>query len=270
MVGKLFRYEFGAFFRAVLPFQILMPAAALLLRIIQIFESESTAYDIVFRSSLIMFIITIAVAAVMVFVTAISRFYKNLFTAEGYLSFTLPVTVGSHIFAKLSVALLWILITLGTILVSVAIATFGDVLYELIDAFLYLVKYFITHADADFYLLIVELLLVVVSAIVMGLMLFYTCICIGQLAKKNRIVAAFGAYFGYYVITQVIGTIFLVLIMTCEPFRTFISDFINIFENNEIGLIHFALTSVTVLFAALSSLYLFISHRIMTRRLNLE
>lgn len=41
----------------------------------------------------------------------ITRFYKNMLSDEGYLSFTLPVTVGQHLISKLLVMLSWQILT---------------------------------------------------------------------------------------------------------------------------------------------------------------
>ena len=185
MVGKLFKYEFLAFMRAVLPFQILMPSAALLLRIVQIFESDTAAYNTVFTSSLVMFIISIAVALVMTFATAITRYYKNLFTYEGYLSFTLPVTERAHILTKLSVSVLWIIISVFVIIASISIATMGEVFVELCKAVAYMTEYLFTHGKWDFVFFIIEFVILAICLISTALLLFYGCITVGQLAKKN-------------------------------------------------------------------------------------
>ena len=60
-------------------------------------------------------------------------------------------------------------------------------------------------------LLIAESIIAVAAVIIYELLLFYACISVGQLARKNRILAAFGAYFAWYIITQIFGTIFVIL-----------------------------------------------------------
>ena len=270
MVGKLFKYEFLSFMRAVLPYQILMPSAALLLRIVQIFESDTAAYNTVFISSLVMFIISIAVALVMTFATAITRYYKNLFTYEGYLSFTLPVTESAHIFAKLSVSVLWIIISAFVIIASISIATMGEVFVEICKAVAYMTEYLFTHGKWDFVFFIIEFVILAICLVSTALLLFYGCVTVGQLAKKNRILAAFGAYFGYYVITQILGTIFIAIYATSEAFRDFLSRIVDLLSEYPIDALHIFMWIGIVFAALLGTLYFTISHRIMSRRLNLE
>ena len=64
------------------------------------------------------------------FIIGIVRFYKNLFTGEGYLSFTLPVTPGQQLFTKALVSFLFSVITIIVILVSSIIAMGTDVSYR--------------------------------------------------------------------------------------------------------------------------------------------
>ena len=55
-------------------------------------------------------------------------------------------------------------------------------------------------ANGLFY--IIEVLLLILVAIICGYLLIYACISIGQLARKNKILAAVGVYFGYSVVLQ--------------------------------------------------------------------
>ena len=60
-------------------------------------------------------------------------------------------------------------------------------------------------------ILIVEFVLLVLSAEIYNVLLYYTCISIGQRAKKNRIFMAVLVYFAYYVIVQILSTVAVII-----------------------------------------------------------
>ena len=83
MVRKLIKHEMNAFARSMLPMEIILLGMAVLTRFVQLFETESSAYNTVRTSSIVMFVIAIVVCLVMTVVVSIRRFYVNLFSSEG-------------------------------------------------------------------------------------------------------------------------------------------------------------------------------------------
>ncbi len=267
MVKKLFKYEFIHYLKSLLPFGSILLVIALFSRIIQFFDNGSKAYNIIFISSVVMYVIGIILCLIMCFVTAITRYYKNLFTAEGYLTMTLPVTENQHIFTKLITAFSSVLITFVNILLSFCIITLGEPLVEVYKAAAYLMKWCYEHNATDTILITFELIIYVCLAVLYMLMLFYSCITIGQLAKKNRILAAFGVYFGYYVLTQILGTVFMILIVTTDLME-YIS---NLFSDiTEIQVMEYAFGGASVFSIILTCIFYVVCQKIIRYRLNLE
>jgi hypothetical protein len=270
MVGKLYKYEILYYLQSLLPIQLLIPVMALLNRIIQIFETDTDGYDLIFGSSVSIFIIAILVCYVMNFVSAITRFYKNLFTAEGYLTMTLPVSETQHIFVKLTTAILFFGLTILNTLISVSIITSGEFLLELFKAIGYTVKLVceqVGTVNMVFY--IIEFILLVICSVASSLLLYYGCITIGQLAKKNRVAAAFGVYFIQYFITQVIATALTVSIRTMPKFYENIVEFFAVNLDVQ-GIIHVVFGASIVVSVALGAVYFLVSKYIMKNKLNLE
>ena len=140
MVKKLLKYEFISYLRTLVPMYIILLAIGTLNRFIQIFENEHFSYNIVFSSSVAALVVASMVCGVMTMVMGVVRFHKNLYTSEGYLSFTLPVTTGQHIFAKLVMVIAFTFIGLFVIFTSASIAMLGDVLVEAFRAIGYILK----------------------------------------------------------------------------------------------------------------------------------
>ncbi len=269
MVRKLFKHECIYYVRTLLPMELIFLGLAILNRLIQLFETNQTGYRILFTSSVIMLTVAGVVCAVMTVAVAVVRFYRNLYSNEGYLSFTLPVTYEQHILVKLLAAILFTVITLIVGILGVSIATLGSVGVELWKAGAFLLGKAYDVIGAHIFLYAFELLLFLLLTTATGLLLLYACVTVGQMAKKNRILASFGAYFVYYIFTQIVGTVLVIVgtvVLPNLPWEK-ISDWIGK---------HIYLTTHTacwigiVFAAALGLVYYLITRAVMHKKLNLE
>ena len=113
MLGKLMKHEFRATARIMLPVMGAMAALALLanlsIRGLAGNLSDIPMLRILFTLIIIFFSVAVVATAVMSLVIMVSRFYRNLLKDEGYLMFTLPVSVHELIWSKLIVSLVWFL-----------------------------------------------------------------------------------------------------------------------------------------------------------------
>ncbi len=272
MVKKLFKHEILAYLRVVIPVQIILLGVAVLGRIIQFFETDTTAYDIVNGSSIFAFVVAIMVTLLMTTVFSIVRFYRNLFTGEGYLSFTLPVTPTQHLTVKLLTAALSQIVNIVVAVVAVCIITAGDVLTEVIRAGVYLWNTVVTQlADNAFHLwlYLAEGILMLLAAELASVLFYYLCIAIGQLFKKNRVLASVGVYFGFYIVTQVLSTIVMILLAFLQE-TPWLQDIMKFIEGHPFATVHIVLCGLLVACLVLGVVYFLVTRRIITRRLNLE
>lgn len=118
MLGKLIKHEIKATGR-VIPFLYLAIAALGLVSYLGL-KLNSNAVGVVacvfmILGSVAVYVATLALIAV--------RYYKSMFSSEGYLTMTLPVSTGKILFTKSLVSFLWILASMlvmaGSIFVSV-------------------------------------------------------------------------------------------------------------------------------------------------------
>lgn len=270
MVKKLFKYETVAWMRGMFPMYAILLGISLLGRIIQIFEdSSNVAYNIFFISSIVVYCITIIVCLVMTAIFAITRFYKNLFTSEGYLSFTLPVTTSGHLFTKLSTAFMFSIISAAVIFLSFFIFMFGDAFNEVMKAASYLSRLALENLGTHYVFYAIEIIMIMLMSCVQEYLLFYACISVGQIARKNRILAAFGVYFGYYFALQMLGTLFIVFATLNNDILQRIYQFI-VGNFTVYAFYHVLLCGVLLISVLLSCLYYFVAHHMIKKKLNLE
>ena len=273
MVRKLFKHELKAYLHVMLFVWLGMLGVSVFSRIVQFFEQDSTVYNIVFVSSIVVYVIGLAVCFAFPFVFAIVRFYKNLFTGEGYLSFTLPVTPFQHIWVKVATATLIQVATVVVMLLSGAVLSAGEVLIEIFKAcgyILNLIHIELPELSVHLLLYIFELILMFMVANASSLLLYYTCICIGQLSKKNRILTAVGVYFGYYFVCQILQTIAIVIFTLVRDWSWLTEPLVKLVDQHPYLFVHLLLLSVSLVTAGLGAIYFVITHTIMRKKLNLE
>ena len=269
MVKKLFKHELDAYTRTVVPMYLVLLGVALIGRFVQFFESESDAYMILFGSSTVAFVISAVACVVLTTFFCIKRFYSNLFSYEGYLSLTLPVTSTQHILVKNTVAVLAEIATLLMIFVSTCVFTLGDVCVELFKASGYLTKVFYQTFGGQSTLIIIEAIVAVLLAVAGSMMVFYACIAIGQRAKKNRVGAAIGVYFIYYLIYQAIGTFFIILFTVFYDAWN-LEQFVQYLTNHPDAAMHLYLGIFIFIGLVLYIVGFIVTKRTMDRKLNLE
>ncbi len=269
MVKKLFKHEIRAYLRVMPLIYIIIVAMSVFGRVIQFFENDGLVYNIVSGFAFLTYGVSIFVALFFTKIFAVVRFYKNLFTAEGYLTFTLPVTPTQHIAVKVLTAVMFDVLTFVVVLASGCIISFGELLVEIFKAAGYIINELFKLIGFHSIAYALELVAIILLAGISGYLLYYTFISIGQLFKKNRILAAFGAYFVYYIIMQVISTIFTV-------FAALFGDKLPweqigvLVEAHPYATVHIALCFLILMSAAFSLLYFVIIKLIIRKKLNLE
>lgn len=267
MVGKLIKYDFQSYFRILLPVQLILLGVAAVNRCVQLFENpDSSVYSSIFVSSLVLYCIAIVVLLVMTVILSIVRFYQGMYSNEGYLNHTLPVTPAQHITAKLLTSLLFYFGSLLAIFVSFIVITLGDVNIEVFKAFFYLVKVFFAELGVQGAAYVLEAILALLSLRITTFLLYYFCISVGQLVSKKKILLAFGVYFGLYVLSQIIGTAFIILISISPEWIENIFEWLT--DHAQIAA-HLYLTGAFVTEAILGTVYFLFTEHIMRKKLNL-
>ena len=112
MLGKLLKYEYKATSRYFIGLYIVLALLTIGNKIMLIIEDTSDVQlrvvDILFGIIMASYVIAIIAIAVATVVLMLRRFYFNMLKDEGYLTFTLPATVGQHIASKMIVCITWV------------------------------------------------------------------------------------------------------------------------------------------------------------------
>lgn len=270
MVRKLFKHEFIYYFRTFGLFLPIVLIFGIMTKIFSLFDDDKVIVQIALNSSIALLVISCATLLVLAFVVGIVRFYKNMYTSEGYLTFTLPVTNSQHIFVKLISAFAGEICCFFTVFIALCIAIPGETLVSMFKDFAETIRDIGAHiGTAHLTGYIIEIVAMLLVAPLFAMLLSYACITVGQLAKKNRIITAVGVYFIYYVATQVISTVFIMSITILGEAGA-LDGMAEWIVYHPLESIHIGFSIGFVFFAALSAIFWLITQKLMTKKLNLE
>ena len=219
MVGKLMKHELRAIFRVLMWFMIAVALLSVLMRVtlelVHPFSGPVVVGSSAIGLTLMRFSITsfwyLSVAALSCAgsVMCLVRFFKSLFTGEGYMTFSLPVTPTQLLVSKFLSAFIVTISCLVEIALSVLIAVpfeefsilWNDISFVLpeISAFLSAEPLFTT-----------ELVLLLVVMIPMGLVYLFLIASIGQLFTKGRVIITIALYYGASFLIGIVLSVLLI------------------------------------------------------------
>ncbi len=273
MVKKLLKYDFRSVSRLVFPFTLAVFAASLLgtvaLKTMILITDDGfqppwpAVVSIIIGGICVILIIATGLAIIAfstgTVIMSYARYYTNCFTDEGYLTFTLPVKTSTQLHAKIINTFLWFLYS-GFISVfcvffilsfGTSSAFFNTEIYKTILDILKSVFF------EDLHLYIIEYLFLGLLGVLYNIVLIFACITIGSIvAKKQKVLAAIGIYYGTNLILSIPMNIFSVFILMLN-------------ENNPAFIPHAYCILYSILFIVLGLVAYFFCRHLLQNKLNL-
>ena len=189
MLGKLLKYEFRATARLFLPIYAAIAILAGLMLLLRALPDDATGVSFLTFMVGLLYVVAAFGLVVTTVVVLVSRFYKNLLGAEGYLMFTLPVTTGQNILAKLIPAMCW---TVGSSLLCFLVVILQDFLSGGVPIR-------IPNGETAGFILLMLL------ALAAFILFCYMCMAIGQTFNEHKFLASVGAFIIIQLVLQILG-----------------------------------------------------------------
>ncbi len=230
-------------------------------------RGNSLAPTIGFFSYFLVYAIGIVVLSVLSLLYFFVRFYRNLYTDQGYLMHTLPVESSDLLISKAAVAMIWrgICILVCCIAVIMLLYSMGgpEAWGELVNAFRE-----IHMSSGQAILVIILILLGIVGSLAFDVSKGYAAISIGQQMGKNKVLWCVGCYIGLNVLVSLITNIVT---------ETVTFSLVRMGETNTLANLETAENTVLLIFliidlamlAASAGLYA-LSNHFMKNKLNLD
>ena len=279
MLGKLLKHEFKATARLFFPVFILVTAISVAVRFLidilhdinydgtQAGEIFSVIIAFIFGAALVIGIICLILSGPAI---SLYRFYKNVYTDEGYLTNTLPVKPVSILASKLITGIVWTIVS-GAIVVLcfLILASSSRIILFFDDDNIYESAYY--NAFFDFILdniwFIISFMIFGLISVTMSISSVYVSVSIGNLANRHKVLISIAVYF---FLTIVLGmAIGIILVIAGTNF----SDTTNLFEDTETFKLSGEYTVMiwvySIVLFIISLIELFVTHLIMKHKLNL-
>ena len=210
---------------------------------------------LIFFAAVFMAIAAISVIMILVFY----RFYKNLYTDEGYLTFTLPVKRGDILLSKTLNAIIWIASSVATAIICFFIfaltAPFDG------DAGTVITTTILADLGGGMITAYISLaLLLSIASIFFYVNLAHFCITLGSVvAKKHKLLAGIGFYYLTSTVISLIGQLISWGIIV----------FIGFFSESLYITYLIILVALVILIGVAAVMFYIFTYRLMTRKLNL-
>lgn len=279
MLGKLLKHEFKATARLFFPVFILVTAISVAVRFLadilydinydgtQAGEIFSVIIAFIFGAALVIGIICLILSGPAI---SLYRFYKNVYTDEGYLTNTLPVKPVSILASKLITGIVWTIVS-GAIVVLcfLILASSSRIILFFDDDNIYESAYY--NAFFDFILdniwFIISFMIFGLISVTMSISSVYVSVSIGNLANRHKVLISIAVYF---FLTIVLGmAIGIILVIAGTNFF----DTTNLFEDTETFKLSGEYTVMiwvySIVLFIISLIELFVTHLIMKHKLNL-
>lgn len=262
MLGKLLKHDLKYMTKPLLPLHLVFLLFSLLSRF-----GFKSMIDTPTEPSLVLVCTWIVAYALLL--TAVSyttmgviivRFYRNLFSDVGYLSFTLPVTPGQHLLSKTLAGGIWGLIDAVVLLGSMVIIFYVPELYQnpMIAAELS------SELGMSFTHLTWLIIIITIIGGATNCITYYAFIAFGQLFSKHRILIPIVTYF-----------VFTSLLSLLSMFAMFLNEFTMIEAGNynpaNVGPFYNTfMIWATILQVVFSIACYFFTYYVMNKKLNMQ
>lgn len=264
MFLKLLKQDFRATARLMLP----VYAAAILLALfnrlsvaLQNGRVESHFLYAFTQLASILFVLTMAAVVVMSFVLMIWRFHKNYMTDEGYLMFTLPVSMFELIASKLLIAIGWFVCSAAVVWISSVIVSHNS---DMLDVFVVGdVSVFQTPEGRR--LLVGGIVFLVLSGLC-GCLMFYAAMSVGQSFRSHKTLGTVLVFFAFYIAMQTLSVFLL-----SGTLSLFAGTLEAVMESDAMLTIANGLVWRYVAFEAVfTAVYYAVTHFMLAKKLNLQ
>ena len=208
MLGKLMKHELRATSRTMLPLLLLTLLLSVFVRIAVAVMPRTDAPIIGMLYGLLItaFVVALIGCAVFSVVLMVMRFHKNLMTDEGYLMFTLPVSVHQLLWSKLLVSILWFVAVFCVDALAVFISIYEDGMLAGLPAFIRnILDSMNSYYTVNGILYILELFGVALAGMVTACLLFYAPIAIGNSFATHKTLLSVVFYFVIQTVLQILS-----------------------------------------------------------------
>lgn len=266
MLGKLVKYDLKAaakIFILIHAVYMIICFAARFLYMDKLNFTEPTE-PLIFSLILFISLMTLLVSALSI-VTCLQvafRFYRNLFSKEGYLSWTLPASGPQHLWAKIISGYILMAADLIIIAIGILLLVTGS---NVTTAYGKVADEVTAELGLPLSTIVLILFAVCLVSCISSVIMIYFSVVIGQLFPSHRVLGAIAAYFITSFIIQIISVIFMLLLGYFPGYNTALIN-----GKDMMDYIFRLLALSFILMLVITAAQYIASHYIMKKKINLQ
>lgn len=275
MLSKLIKYDMKSLNRFLPVLHLLILLSSILIRVFITGrikpQTSSEQIDLLIILCYVLYFTMITALSTGTYLIAGIRFYKNMFSDEGYLTKTLPITNGMHLLSKTIAGSIWAAVNMCFIYLCSYIVIWTPYIKSVVeenkDDILQEFGFVGKYAHLSFFTVFLILLIFSCFGAVSSIIMVYASVALGQLFSNHRVLGAVVSYFVISTLISVLSVIVMALfghetrlLITAES------------AGNEFNFISY-MTEIMQISAALmiiTSVILYVTtHCIMNKKINL-
>ena len=230
MLGKLLKHEWKVVWKVpmlLIGILMIMAMVAGFTFVLPVWGSEWVGLPLSGMMLIMLFYFSMIAVSVGITIYFAVRYYKNMFTDEGYLTHTLPVSARQLLLNKVITMSAWNLISL--IAVGLSLVLFAGITLwaltpkdssfarEVIETFAELMEEWPELIRSPYMRgftgFCMSILFMILAGSFSGTMMVIGSISLGQMVRKHRILGAIGAYFAINTVVQMVNMIIIFPVM---------------------------------------------------------
>lgn len=216
MLKKLIKHEFKNTSKVMLAIYALVAVVTLLGTISFVLLKpyvESGIVNFLSRMSLVLYVLSIFALFIVTYVYMCIHFYKSMYSDQGYLTHTLPVSPLTTFHVKLGVSLCWLICSFLVMFVSLCLllisVTHGEFFSIFTAESLSTFNAELAEIDMTAGKLFAFAIFSVILSCISYLLMVFASISIGQLFNQNKIGFSIVAGIAIYFVEQIAGTVLM-------------------------------------------------------------
>lgn len=276
MLGKLFKYEFKNTSKLMLAIYGVTAGITVIGSVFLSVDAVQHGVLQIIRGILLTaYVISLIGLIMTTFIYMCYNFYKSMYTDQGYLTHTLPVSPLMTFHVKLVTSVFWmfcsVLLLACSIFLLLTGASKGRLLQDLNDLDLNVISAeFHTAIGMSLGQLIALILFIALAACTSYLLLVFASASIGQLFNQNKIVAAIIAGIGFYFLGQIINLVMMLIVASFHSSDLIAMSGSDISNAEDLAVLSPVISGAFVSMFLLISIYYITCNIIVRKHINLD
>lgn len=208
MLGKLMKHEWLSTWKVPTALCIYLGILTILgctSFVSPLWQSDNMVVQVIVGFSIFIYILSLIGICIAIFAYFVVRFYRNMYTDEGYLMHTLPVKSWEHILTKGLTFFIWSLISVLAVFFSIFSIIFsaalsvsginwGDFFSQLQEFWPEIMREFRAFWGTSLATTIILCIVAAICQLIFSILMIYGSISIGQTFNRHKVMASFIAY----------------------------------------------------------------------------